>query len=69
MAIDGSVTGEFFYSKCREAILMREKHQHLLAKYTAAFTLDVVSRWEAIITAWNEDCDNPDPYQQRTSRK
>ena len=68
MILTNLMTGQFFYSKFSEAILMRDKHRHLLSKYTAAFPTEMISRWEASIVAWNKDHNNPDPYQQSTRR-
>ena len=43
---------------------MKRKHVALLAQFSAQFLPEQVETWEAMITAWDQDQDQPNPYEE-----
>lgn len=53
-----------------EAYLMQDKHQKILAEYTATFPKDLTNSWKEHIEKWNQDHSiKPDPYEEIETRK
>ncbi|TBU37904.1 hypothetical protein BD309DRAFT_875464, partial [Dichomitus squalens] len=56
--------GITFLRALEEAHDMRIKQDKAFEDYNATFDADVVRTWEAMVEAWNEGPDQPDPYEE-----
>jgi hypothetical protein len=53
-----------FAKRLKEAVPMRSKHQDLFAKFSATFKPETVSVWEEMVTTWERDNTQPNPYEE-----
>ena len=43
---------------------MKAKHNRLLAQFSAKLPAELISKWRAMIEAWEQDPTNPNPYDE-----
>ena len=55
--------GNSLLTRFTKAVQMRARHTALHAEYTAEFRSDDITAWKAMITAWERDRTNPNPFE------
>ncbi|KAH8103218.1 hypothetical protein DFH11DRAFT_1692670 [Phellopilus nigrolimitatus] len=58
--------GSYFNRKLREALKWRVAHEEYFVSLTKSVPNETVTKWEAMIVAWNLDQTKPDPYEEPT---
>lgn len=48
---------------------MRTKHKELFEKFSATFKSETVNKWEAAVSAWDNDEEVPNPYEEPVNGK
>lgn len=67
---DNHVPAETLFTKrLTEAVSMRSKHQELFAKFSATFSPETVAVWEKMVTTWECDPTQPNPYEEPVNGK
>ena len=61
--------GTLFVKRFKEAVVMREKHQDLFAKFYETFKPETIAKWEAAVKAWEADSTKPNPYEEPVNGK
>jgi hypothetical protein len=57
-----SGAGTLFVKRFKEAVVMRRKHQDLFTKFSETFKPDTITKWEAMVKAWEVDLTKLNPY-------
>jgi hypothetical protein len=57
-----------FLKRFKNAMKMSEKQSEIFNQLSGTFTSETITRWEALVVAWNKDPKNaPNPYREPPS--
>jgi hypothetical protein len=62
-----SILGILFLKRFNEAFKMSIKQTDIFNQLSATFPPETVKTWEAMVAAWNSNCEAPNPYQEPKS--
>ena len=61
------ILGPLFLKRFKEAVKMSVQQSDIFDQFSATFSPAVVTKWEAMVTAWNANPKAPNPYHERQS--
>jgi hypothetical protein len=58
-----------FLKRFKDALKMSEIQANVFNQFSATFTQETIAKWEAMVVAWIESPQAPNPYQEPPSGK